>query len=578
MHISFIAIDRIVQQKVAIDQNYREQLRRIGRPTLADGRALSDEVLVEKLHSLGLSEFSRDWLSEMSITHWSAESLAEQFIEQEDAEPSVQGEDWFWIALVCLWERWFPERPNFEMIDDRIQAGYEIWDDGESVQACRIWLEAWRGIKQLMRDFELDTIVAFDEAFGGTQSVFNWVQDFASELYAVGTSDPSLLRQHISVCKWVLSVAHKSRRDRSLIRNFQQALANSQAELNDDSAPTDQDAGDAEYLDAIIERLDQPHDGVLPEGAIRAAQQCSRAITPRLIELIRSATHCVRAGDDPPGNGHFFALFLLAEFRAKEALPAILEAISLPGEGPFDLFGDDTITECLHRVLAALAYDSIELTEGILGSEAHNNYVRSAAARSWMLMVRDGHLTREQAVQRLGSHLAEAIARRDSEGATHIIAALFDYSPRELLGDIETAYRQDLVDEVDIGRATIEKTIAEGDAVFQDALRHCCPTGFDDTVEELKCWHAFVEDDPWRDEITTSFDDWEGSDREGSDGDDCDRKSGHRAFLPALVMPGGLPEPSVPPTTIHNPIARVGRNQPCPCGSGRKFKKCCGSH
>jgi uncharacterized protein len=23
--------------------------------------------------------------------------------------------------------------------------------------------------------------------------------------------------------------------------------------------------------------------------------------------------------------------------------------------------------------------------------------------------------------------------------------------------------------------------------------------------------------------------------------------------------------------------AKVGRNEPCPCGSGKKFKKCCGS-
>lgn len=26
---------------------------------------------------------------------------------------------------------------------------------------------------------------------------------------------------------------------------------------------------------------------------------------------------------------------------------------------------------------------------------------------------------------------------------------------------------------------------------------------------------------------------------------------------------------------IVNPSAKVGRNDPCPCGSGRKFKKCC---
>ncbi len=30
------------------------------------------------------------------------------------------------------------------------------------------------------------------------------------------------------------------------------------------------------------------------------------------------------------------------------------------------------------------------------------------------------------------------------------------------------------------------------------------------------------------------------------------------------------------PSTIRNESARVGRNDPCTCGSGRKFKKCCG--
>jgi uncharacterized protein YecA (UPF0149 family) len=24
-----------------------------------------------------------------------------------------------------------------------------------------------------------------------------------------------------------------------------------------------------------------------------------------------------------------------------------------------------------------------------------------------------------------------------------------------------------------------------------------------------------------------------------------------------------------------NPLKHVGRNDPCPCGSGKKFKKCC---
>jgi len=29
------------------------------------------------------------------------------------------------------------------------------------------------------------------------------------------------------------------------------------------------------------------------------------------------------------------------------------------------------------------------------------------------------------------------------------------------------------------------------------------------------------------------------------------------------------------PTPIQRARGKVGRNDPCPCGSGRKFKKCC---
>ncbi|MFY7866576.1 SEC-C metal-binding domain-containing protein [Roseateles sp.] len=30
-------------------------------------------------------------------------------------------------------------------------------------------------------------------------------------------------------------------------------------------------------------------------------------------------------------------------------------------------------------------------------------------------------------------------------------------------------------------------------------------------------------------------------------------------------------------TVAHTLQAKVGRNEPCPCGTGKKFKKCCGA-
>jgi len=32
----------------------------------------------------------------------------------------------------------------------------------------------------------------------------------------------------------------------------------------------------------------------------------------------------------------------------------------------------------------------------------------------------------------------------------------------------------------------------------------------------------------------------------------------------------------LPPLTVAREGPKIGRNEPCPCGSGKKYKKCCG--
>ena len=34
--------------------------------------------------------------------------------------------------------------------------------------------------------------------------------------------------------------------------------------------------------------------------------------------------------------------------------------------------------------------------------------------------------------------------------------------------------------------------------------------------------------------------------------------------------------PSYKLGTFHNPLPDIGRNDPCPCKSGKKYKRCCG--
>jgi preprotein translocase subunit SecA len=40
--------------------------------------------------------------------------------------------------------------------------------------------------------------------------------------------------------------------------------------------------------------------------------------------------------------------------------------------------------------------------------------------------------------------------------------------------------------------------------------------------------------------------------------------------------PKELNIPAVPQMTVRSSELKIGRNDPCPCGSGKKYKKCCG--
>lgn len=314
-------------------------------------------------------------------------------------------------------------------------------------------------------------------------------------------------------------------------------------------------------LDLIVAELDAEFTGRFPEQAIRAAQLRRDEIKPRLIELIRGATEVVRSGKVLERNGHLYAVFLLTEFGAKEALPAILEAISLPEDGPFDLFGD-AVTEDLRKVLAALAVDMPEVIDALIADPAINEYVRWAAAHCYLHWVRDGRITRDEAVRKLGELLHDARMAGDGISASFLVSELVSLAPAEVLDEIRAAYDQQLIEEILVSLEHVEQSIAEGEALIQWSLEDCAPTGIEDTVAELRNWASFSGDETstehppqtTRSELNTSHFDLE---------------------IPLDELKGaGVSESD---DTIRGTSSKVGRNSPCPCGSGKKYKKCCGA-
>ncbi|MGA2497515.1 MAG: DUF1186 domain-containing protein [Tepidisphaeraceae bacterium] len=329
-----------------------------------------------------------------------------------------------------------------------------------------------------------------------------------------------------------------------------------------DTGSQQTDAADAQGQaafdpDRVIAELEQGV-GRLPEAAIRQARAHRDVMVPRLIKAIEDATAMIRQGKKVETNGHFFALFLLAEFQAREALPAVVEAISLPGEGPHDLFGG-AVTENLAGILATLSDDPLSLIDGLIQNSGLDEYVRWEAAQVYSHLVRDGRLRREDAIEHLRQHLRREMQKADgSEIVTGLVHTLYDLWPKEAYEEIKQAFEEGLVETFMMDMKSIDHCIAEGEAGLQRRLGNLRIVG--DTIEELRQWACFRPEPPAR------------------------INSAKLALAPLPAEGYGKPRraaeagsarrPAIPPA---QPVAakRAGRNDPCPCGSGKKYKKCC---
>ena len=227
--ISWVAMDRTVERKRAADAAYRKQAA--GKVLRSDAKRLTDGELLAKLSSFGI-ELDRLSLERLCDHALSAEEIAQPLLDQRTfhGKHEQMESDWIWICLSALWQRWFPDKPSFEALDDKMQAGYELRESG-AVAVCRVWLEAWNDVLRILDKAALRSIQEFDDRFGGSQSLFNWIQDLESELWNAGLEDRQFLTARIALCEEGL---RRFRTDDDLMtENRRRALAESYYELGE---------------------------------------------------------------------------------------------------------------------------------------------------------------------------------------------------------------------------------------------------------------------------------------------------------------------------------------------------------
>ncbi len=223
--LSWVAMERIYEREVLPDVKLGKQAGQ--RPLRVHAKHLTDGELLTKLRSFGL-EIDRAWLGRKCERALSAEEIAEELMDRSGGRGTES--DWIWICVAVLWQRWFPDQPSFEALDDKMQSGYELRKSG-AVAACRAWLETWRDVLIILDKAGMQSIQEFDERFRGTQSLFNWIQDLENELWNAGLEDRRFLNARTALCEEAL---RRFRSDDDLMtENWRRALAESYYELGE---------------------------------------------------------------------------------------------------------------------------------------------------------------------------------------------------------------------------------------------------------------------------------------------------------------------------------------------------------
>ena len=217
--MSWVTLDRIVSKEALSDQAIRRQLEQNARPLRSHAASMGDEDLLAKLRGVGV-DADREKLAKLCEGALSAEEVVSERLRLHDWDA-----DWAWICLVAVWERWWPDKVCLELLDDKVQAGYEANQRNDFVASGRIWLDAWSDVLRLCDAVGARSIREFDDRFPMTQSLFNWCQDLEMALQNGGEHDPELRTARLEMAaEWLRRFPHEHGLTAG---NFRRALADS---------------------------------------------------------------------------------------------------------------------------------------------------------------------------------------------------------------------------------------------------------------------------------------------------------------------------------------------------------------
>lgn len=209
---------------------------------------------------------------------------------------------------------------------------------------------------------------------------------------------------------------------------------------------------------------------------------------------------------------------------------------------------DDWVSDDLPRALARFGATALGPVSDFLADATRGDWARTTAAKTLGEIGETHPESRREAIGRLSSQLERFAGQSETLNAM-VIAELWDLKAVEVMPVIERAFASGRVDES-----------VQGDV--EDVQIHF---GLKIEREHPRKPNRLTE---WGDKLRAQ---WKAA------GIPLPEADGNFPELPANAgnnFDGGLEPPAISVPYIAPP--KVGRNDPCPCNSGKKFKKCCG--
>ena len=269
-----------------------------------------------------------------------------------------------------------------------------------------------------------------------------------------------------------------------------------------------------------------------PAAAVAAAIEHQEEITPRLLSIVAAAAEDPEPFGEEERSDHVFALYLLAKFREQRAWPMVQKILSAP-DGGEEMLGD-IVPQSMDSIMASLCGGDLAGIRALIENPAINQNVRWVAVSALTRLVVAGSYDRDEAMQYFAG-LFRTLPREHNDVWDGLGFACLDLCPEEVIADLALAREEGLIDERSFHQSDIDEALARG------------KTGAVEYLRQASGSHALVDD-----------------------------LENEMAWMAAFdeSAPGPTPASQGADTVVRTG-PKVGRNDPCPCGSGKKFKKCC---